>query len=86
MDKIIVSIKDNNRTFSCDIEVPVDKPGKDLCADIFEVLGPVHPELSLNADYHCIKIEKLNRKLGDGETLADADVFNGDYITIVSRM
>lgn len=86
MKSIIVTISDKNKRFVLDMEVPTDDPGKKVTEDIFEVLNQRDPDLHLNAYYHCLYLNRQNRPLKERETLAQAGVWNGDYITIISRM
>lgn len=86
MKSIIVTISDKNKRFELDLEVPTDEPGMKVTADIMEVLNHEDPDLRLNAYYHCLYLNRQKRALGEHETLAQAGVWNGDYITIVSRM
>ncbi len=69
-----------------DIEVPTDEPGRKVTEDIFEVLNHRDEDLRLNAYYHCLYLNRQKRSLKESETLAQAGVWNGDYITIISRM
>ncbi len=86
MKSIIVTISDKNRRFLLDVEVPTDEPGRKVTEDIFEVLNHEDPELRLNAYHHCLYLNRQKRSLRERETLAQAGVWNGDYITILSRM
>lgn len=69
-----------------DIEVPTDTPGMKTMEDIFEVLNQTNPDLYLNVRYHCLYLNRQKRNLSDRETLAQAGVWNGDYVTVISRM
>lgn len=86
MKNIIVTITDKKNRFVYDMEVPADQPGLKVTEDVMEVLNERSPELYLNAHYHCLYLNRLGRSLSDQETLAEAGVWNGDYITIISRM
>ena len=86
MKSIIVTITDKNKRFLMDMEVPTDEPGMKVTEDIMEVLNHQDPDLRLNAYYHCLYLNRQKRPLKDRETLAEAGVWNGDYITIISRM
>ncbi len=86
MKNIILTVTDKQRRFLLDMEVPVAQPGYELAEDVMEVLNEGNPELYLNARYHCLYLNRLGRVLSDQETLAQAHVRNGDYITIISRM
>ena len=86
MKSIIVTISDKNKRFMLDMEVPTDEPGRKVTEDVFEVLNHKDEELHLNSYYHCLYLNRQKKALGVRETLAEAGVWNGDYITIISRM
>lgn len=86
MKSIIVTISDKNKRFVLDMEVPTDEPGKKVTEDVFEVLNHRDEDLHLNAYYHCLYLNRQKRPIKENETLAQAGVWNGDYITIISRM
>ena len=86
MKNIILTVTDKQRRFLLDMEVPLTQPGYELAEDVMEVLNESNPELYLNARYHCLYCNRLGRVLSDQETLAQARVRNGDYVTIISRM
>ena len=86
MKNIILTVTDKQRRFLYDMEVPVTEPGYELAEDVMEVLNEGNPGLYLNARYHCVYINRLGRVLSDQESLAQAHVRNGDYVTIISRI
>ena len=86
MNSIIVTVTDKKNRFMFDMDVPTDLPGMKLAEDVMEVLNERDPELYLNARYHCFYLNRQGRILSDRETLAEAGVWNGDYMTITSRM
>lgn len=86
MRNIIVTVTDKYNRFAYDVEVPVDQPGMKVTEDVLEVLNECSPELNLNALYHCLHLSRLDRYLKDEETLAQAGVWNGDYITVIPRL
>ena len=86
MKSIIITISDKNKRFMVDVEVPTDEPGMKVTEDVFEVLNHQDEDLRLNTYYHGLYLNRQKKVLNDRETLAQAGVWNGDYITIVSRM
>ena len=86
MKSIIITVSDRNKSFMVDVEVPTDEPGGKVTEDLFEVLNQRDEDLRLNAYYHCLYLNRQKKSLNDRETLAQAGVWNGDYITIISRM
>ena len=86
MKSIIITVSDKNRRFLVDVEVPTEEPGGKVTEDLFEVLNHQDEDLRLNTYYHGLYLERQKRLLKDRETLAQAGVWNGDYLTVVSRM
>ena len=86
MKNIIVTVTDRQQRFMYDLEVPVDAPGRKLSEDVMEVLNTYGDDILLNADYHCLFLNRQGRVITDRETLAEAGVWNGDYITIISKV
>lgn len=86
MKNIIVTVADKPGRFQYDMEVSVGQPGRQLAEDMMEVLNGQNPELYLDTRYHCLYLNRLGRILSEKETLAEAGIRNGDYITIVSRV
>lgn len=86
MKCIIITVSDKNRRFSVDVEVPTDEPGGKVTENLFEVLNHQDENLRLNTYYHGLYLNRQKKVLNDRETLAQAGVRNGDYLTIVSRM
>lgn len=86
MKHIIVTVSDRQNTFSCDMEVPVDLAGRQLLENMAEVFAAYAPQLHLSSLYHRLYIKRTGRPLADTESLAQAEVRNGDYLTIVPRV
>ena len=79
---LIVSISDDKKEFSCDIEVPTDLPVSRLAADIREVLAAYAPEIGakrLAGELYCTRLE---RSLQGTETFGTAGLRMGDTIVI----
>ena len=85
MKHIIVTVSNRQNTFSCDMEVPVDLAGRRLLANMAEVFAVYTPQFHLDDLYCRLYIKRLGRPLEDTESLAQAGVRNGDYLTIVPR-
>ena len=86
MKHIIVTISDKKQNFSFDMEVPVDLAGRRLMEDIGEVIGTYHPQIHLSELYHCLYLNRIGRVLADEESLAQAGVQRGDYITLCPKV
>lgn len=77
---IIVTVENNTKTFSLDLEVPTDLPAKRLVKDMAEVLNSYFNQRRvLGTDLFC---QRLNRSLWPDESFADAGVWPGDKFLI----
>ena len=86
MKNIIVTVTDRQKRFMFDMEVPTDMVGKQLAVNVMEVLNECDLDLRFDAEYHCFYLNRQGCVLSDKDTLASAGVWNGDYITVISRM
>lgn len=82
MDSIIVTITDKSKSFFYDVEVPTSLETAKLKDDIVETLNGYEPCLHLNSAAICLFCSRINKRLNANETLAEAGVWNGDYITV----
>jgi uncharacterized ubiquitin-like protein YukD len=82
MDRVIVTVDLNNNTTSQDLEVPAYMPARDLAQMIMRVLSPGSTTADTFSRFK-IKAEPPGRVLEDNETLAEAGVWDGSYITII---
>ena len=86
MKNIIVTVTDRQQRFMYDMEVPIDQQGRKLAEDMMDVLNTYGDDIKLHADYRCLFLNRQGRVMTDHETLAEAGAWNGDYITIVSKV
>lgn len=84
-DSIIVTVTDKNKSFFCDIEIPVDLEVSKLKDDMVETLNEYNPELFLNSAASELICARMNKKLDPNKTLKEIGVWNGDYITITEE-
>lgn len=85
METIIVTVTDNKNSFFQDVEVPVDQPVKKLKADLIETLNNYLSTINIPLRGTALLNNRSRKILKESETLQDASVWNGDYITIISR-
>lgn len=83
MKKIIVTITNTTKTFFYDIEVPTDVPVQLLKKDILDTLEGYDSKLFFSDIFVGLFLNRLNKQLYPNETLADAGVWTGDYITLL---
>lgn len=84
METIIVTITDERGSFFIDVEVPIDLPMGKLKDDIVQTLNGYCPELYLVSLGTEIISKRCKKVLRDEETLEQAGVWNGDYLTLIS--
>ena len=80
MSTITITVCDQKKTFSYDLEVPVMQAMDTLSTDIVEVLEGCH--VTLNKTNVQFFVPRLKRILNNYETLGQAGVYNGDYLII----
>ena len=81
MNTITVTVCDQQKTFSYDLEVPVMQTMDTLSEDIIEVLEGCHVHLpQSNAKFF---VPRLKRVINSYETLGQAGVWPGDYLVII---
>lgn len=64
------------------MDVPNDIPVRKVTADIIECLGSVL-KVPLDVSEFCIVSNRMDKILMPDETLEEAGVWNGDYITLM---
>ena len=85
MGAIIVTVTDEAKRFAVDLEVPDMQKIETLKEDIIGSLNGYKPELYLTPFSMELYSERLKRIINSHETLAQAGVWNGDYIAHVRR-
>lgn len=79
---IIITLMDEKKTFSYDLEVPADLDGDKLTDDIVQTIISFNPDLTYRTMNSCIYIPKINKVIESKDTLEGLGVFNGDYLII----
>lgn len=80
MNAITITVCDERKTFSYDLEVPVMQTMDSLGQDILEVLEGCHTTIKkVNVQFF---VPRLKRIINPYETLGQAGVYNGDYLII----
>ena len=80
MSTIIITVSDEKKTFSYDLEVPTMQKMETLGSDILDVLESCQGRL--NRNYVQFFAPRLKRIINPYETLGQAGVYNGDYLII----
>ena len=83
MENLIVTVTNLSKSFLLDLEVPADVPAQQLLADIEEALCGYDPHLLNGSQATSLFCNRLGRPLRPEETLEDAGVWDGDYITMI---
>ena len=85
MGTLIVTLNMKKQDFSVDIEVPDMLKVDELKRDIVETLRGYRKVLTIpdeGVELYCVRLERI---INSHETLAQAGVWNGDYITFVRK-
>lgn len=85
METVIVTMTDEKESFFFDLEVPIGLPVSKLKDDIVQTLNGYRPELCLSSTGMAIMNRRGERVLQEEETLEQAGVWNGDYLTLICR-
>ena len=83
MENIIVTVTNISKSYLYDIEVPTNITIDKLKDDIVEALNGYNPDLFLRTATTEFFCNRIGRQLKAEETLENAGVWNGDYITIL---
>ena len=83
MESIIVTVTIISKAYLYDLEVPTNITVDKLKDDIVEALNGYNPDLFLRTATTELFCNRIGRQLKAEETLENAGVWNGDYITIL---
>lgn len=79
-EKVIVSLQDRGRSFSCDAELPSSMHGAALKQGLLRLLKEKLP--SKYAGCTTLSIVVNNKELGNRETLADVAAWDGTILVL----
>lgn len=82
MEFIMVTVTNEKSSFFVDLEVPADLTLDKLKEDIVQTLNGYLPELCLDTFSTGILSNRAGRLLKPEETLEEAGVWSGDYLTL----
>lgn len=82
MKNIIVTITNEQSTYSYDIEIPIDLEIEKLLDDIVQTLNGYNPALFLNVFSVILYSRREKKFLSAKDTIRQAEIKNGDYIEI----
>lgn len=83
MENIIVTVTNLSKSYFYDLEVPTNIIVDKLKDDIVEALNGYNPDFYLKTATTELFCNRIGRQLRSEETLENAGVWNGDYITIL---
>jgi len=83
VDSVIITITNIAKSYMYDLELPTNITIDKLKDDIVEALNGYNPDLYLRTATTELFCNRLGRQLTSNETLIEAGVWNGDYITII---
>ena len=86
MKSIIVTVLNENGTCGYDLELPVDLAGEQLLIGIVDTMKKVNPSLNFGLERFGLYLNRIQRFLDSKETLYEAGVRNGDYLTVSVRI
>ena len=80
---IIVTVTNKDKSFFYDLDIPCDLTSDKLVQDISEAVNGLNPMLFINPAGTALLCNRINHTLNYDETLEDAGVRNGDYLTLL---
>ena len=82
---MIITIRDERKTFAYDMEIAEEVSVDKAIKDIFEILNILNPEFPVDISRYKLFHNRTGRSLAGEESVQEAGIWNGDYITLVSR-
>ena len=80
MDNIIITVKDEQDSFACDMEIPTTVPMNLVIEQLIgnlSLLNPSYPFYSKKWSFVC---SRTNQKISKDFTAQDCGIWNGDYL------
>lgn len=85
MQSVIVTIKTDCSHATYDVEVPTDLESGRLAHNIVAAVRLVDRDFLSDTNAYRLRIDHLGRNLRADETFAEAGVWDGSVVTIISR-
>lgn len=85
MKNIIVTVSNEKREYSYDVEIPVDIEGGRLLEDLVQTLNSCNPSLYLKTAHIEAVCDRTGFVIRKSQTAEELGIRNGDYITIRRR-
>ena len=85
MDSVILTVKDEQSGKEYDMELPIDVPGAELCKKLLSTLKNIEGEAFHTVESIVLRYGQGSKQLGVEQTLEDAEIWDGDILTIVKQ-
>ncbi len=85
MRKIIITVKDFDDSFSCDMEIPADVPVAQIAPLIFRNAAAVSGDISFTENELVMLCKRTSAQADLQLTAEENGIRNGDYLILIER-
>ena len=82
MENIIITIRDRNKNFSKDMEIPTTVPMKLVTEKIIANLALLYPSYPFYDTRWTLLCERTDRRVSMENTAEECGIWNGDYLIL----
>ena len=80
MDNVIITVKDEHASFSCDMEIPTTLPMALVIEQIIGNLSLLNPSYPLYSKRWSFVCSRTNQKISKESTAQECGIWNEDYL------
>ena len=85
MKKIIVTLTNENNSFFLDMELPTQYPVKKMYSTIVDLLNQNQSKIVFKVAGLLLVANRQKKIISPINTLEEAGIWNGDYITVIPK-
>ena len=85
MKKIIVTLTNENNSFFFDMELPTQYPVAKMCSTIVDLLNQNQSKIVFKVAGLLLVANRQKKIIPPNNTLEEAGIWNGDYITVIPK-
>lgn len=85
MKKIIVTLTNENNSFFFDMELPTQYPVKKMYSTIVDLLNQNQSKIVFKVAGLLLVANRQKKIISPNNTLEEAGIWNGDYITVIPK-
>jgi hypothetical protein len=84
-NSVILTVKVERTNLEYDMELPASIPGRQLCDKLLTALRNIENDTFRSIERIDIFVARTGKPLEDGQTLEDAEVWDGGIVTVVKK-